>query len=112
MDRKTISPVVAFLFVVILMHGAGIYADTGERIYNETCARCHTPDEEGNTVDGAPAIGNDLIWKYRMDIGGGREGMYRSAIKGMNYMPPKGGFDELSDDEVRAAVDYMIDSSL
>jgi cytochrome c5 len=33
--------------------------------------------------------------------------LYEHAIKGIRAMPPKGGNPALSDEQVKAAVDYM-----
>lgn len=95
-----------------LMAASTVAAASGERVYREYCAQCHTPDADGKTTDFAPAIGNTRIWKYRIDLAGGREGLYRGAIKGLYNMLPKGGHSHLSDDEVRAAVDYILERSL
>ncbi|WNK21598.1 c-type cytochrome [Halomonas piscis] len=38
--------------------------------------------------------------------------MYDHAINGFQAMPPKGGQVSLSDDEVKAAVDYMLEPTL
>ena len=35
----------------------------------------------------------------------------QNAIKGVGKMPPKGGNMQLSDDEVKAAVEYMVEKS-
>ena len=83
----------------------------GEATYRGYCAECHTPDADGKTVDFAPAIGNARIWKYRMDLAGGREGLYNGAIRGIYNMLPKGGHSHLTDDQVRAAVDYILANS-
>ena len=37
--------------------------------------------------------------------------MHKHAIEGFNTMPAKGGRGDLSDDEVKAAVDYMVNQS-
>jgi|GEM_PF-3014371 cytochrome c5 len=35
--------------------------------------------------------------------------LYRSALEGRGGMPAMGGHAEFSDDEIRAAVDYMVE---
>ncbi|MBG8598516.1 hypothetical protein COH34_09160 [Neisseria meningitidis] len=37
--------------------------------------------------------------------------LHKHAIEGFNTMPAKGGRGDLSDDEVKAAVDYMVNQS-
>lgn len=42
--------------------------------------------------------------------------LYSNAVNGFigntGIMPPKGGFTDLSDDQVRAIVDYMVESAI
>lgn len=80
------------------------FALTGEEAYKKSCAMCHD-----HGVAGAPKTGDKEVWKAR--IAAGMEPMYTVAIKGKGVMPPKGGNAALSDDEVKAAVDYMIEKS-
>jgi cytochrome c5 len=76
----------------------------GEKIYSGLCQSCHMTG-----VAGAPTVGNADLWKPR--IAQGIEVLYQSAIKGKGLMPPKGGNPALSDEEVKAAVDFMVESS-
>ena len=66
---------------------------------------CH-----GTGVAGAPKIGDKADWGPR--VAQGKQVLYDHAIKGFTgqkgAMPPKGGATQLSDDEVKAAVDYMV----
>jgi len=41
----------------------------------------------------------------------GTAGLLQSALKGKGAMPPKGGNPSLSDDDVRAAVEFMVSQS-
>ncbi|MCY4642403.1 MAG: c-type cytochrome [Gammaproteobacteria bacterium] len=82
-----------------------VVADAGkpvEQIY-QACAVCH-----GTGVLNAPKLGDKASWEPR--IAKGVEQLYTSAIKGIGTMPPKGGRLDFSDEEVRRAVDYMLDS--
>ena len=78
-------------------------AETGEEIYRDKCAMCHDAG-----TDKAPRIGAREDWKASFSKG--REGLLRSAIKGVpgTAMASKGGFFQLPDAEVAQAVDYML----
>ncbi|MFY0989046.1 c-type cytochrome [Halomonas sp. C05BenzN] len=78
---------------------AGI--DGGE-IYNRVCMACH---ETG--AAGAPIRGDADAWAARLEQG--METLYDHSINGFNAMPAKGGNPNLSDDEVKASVDYLVE---
>lgn len=79
-------------------------SEVGQKIYQQTCFACH-----GTGVLNAPRLSNVEEWKPR--IATGKEALYHSAISGKNAMPPKGGNFSLSDDDIKAAVDYMVSES-
>ena len=72
----------------------------GQAIYNTVCMACHMTGAAG-----APIPGSDL-WAERASKG--LEQLAYSAINGINAMPAKGGRVDLSDEEVTAAVEYML----
>jgi cytochrome c5 len=72
----------------------------GKATYDTTCHVCH-----GAGVAGAPKFGDKAAWAPR--IKQGKAALYNSALKGKGAMPAKGGNAALSDDAVKAAVDYM-----
>ncbi len=78
---------------------------SGPQVFNEACIVCH-----GNGIGGAPMLNDRAVWTAR--IAQGMETLYRHAIEGFTgsagYMPPKGARMDLSDEEVNAAVDYML----
>jgi cytochrome c5 len=82
---------------------------TGPQVYNAACIVCHQPPGTG----GAPPIGDLAAWAPR--IAQGMDTLYMHALQGFQgtagYMPPKGGRVDLSDDEIRAAVDYLLEQS-
>lgn len=79
--------------------GTGAKAD-GKKVYETSCAACH-----GTGAAGAPKLGDKAAWAPRLKQGS--DALYASALKGKGAMPPKGG-SSASDDEVKAAVDYML----
>lgn len=73
----------------------------GESIYQQACALCHA-----SGVGDAPILGERDAWAGR--IAAGRDLMIASSLDGKGVMPPKGGQLQLSDEDIIAAVDYMI----
>lgn len=72
----------------------------GEMIYNNVCAACHN-----SGAAGAPMlVASD--WTDRLPQG--EDTLVQHAINGIGTMPAKGGRMDLSDDQVRASVDYML----
>ena len=78
--------------------------DKIKSIYTASCAACHA-----SGAAGAPKLGDKAAWAPR--IKAGTEGLYDSALKGKNAMPPKGGNASLSEADVKAVVDYMVSQS-
>lgn len=80
--------------------------DTGKKAFEAACIACH-----GAGLAGAPKLGDKPAWSTRTSQGA--TVLYEHAVKGFQgkagYMPPKGG-STLPDDEVKAAVDYMVAS--
>jgi cytochrome c5 len=56
---------------------------------------------------GAPKIGDTPAWKARADKEGGVDAILKTAIAGINAMPPKGTCADCTDDELRAAIVKM-----
>ena len=78
-------------------------AATGEAVYRAKCNACHDSGA-GN----APRVHVLEDWRERETRG--RAAMHASALKGVPYtaMAAKGGYAELTDTEVRDAVEYML----
>nr|WP_194249351.1 c-type cytochrome [Halomonas salicampi] len=74
----------------------------GEGIYANVCSACH---ESG--AAGAPVRGDEAAWTER--TGQGFATLLDHAINGIGAMPAKGGNPSLSDEEVEAAVAYMVE---
>ncbi len=79
-------------------------ASAGKATYDTACFACH-----GTGAAGAPILGKKDAWASR--IGQGKETLYTHAIKGFNTMPAKGGAASLSDEDVKAVVDYIVEQS-
>jgi len=76
---------------------------SGEDVYNSACMACHSTGAAG-----APKLGDAAAWADR--IAKGNDALYSSGINGVagTGMMAKGGCMNCSDEEVTAAVDYMV----
>lgn len=83
--------------------GAAAGDRSGQQVFDGACKACH---ETG--AAGAPKVGDKGAWAAR--IGQGLDGLLKSAIKGKNAMPPKGGSDA-SDVELARAIVFMANKS-
>ena len=87
---------------------AGCHGADGKATYTQACFACH-----GTGAAGAPKLGDKAAWKDR--VAKGAATLHDHAIKGFKgekgVMPAKGGRADLSDDAVKAAVDYMMSES-
>jgi len=77
---------------------------SGEEVYNASCGACHA-----SGAAGAPKTGDAGAWAPR--IAQGEATLVKHAIEGLNAMPPKGMCMTCSDDEIKAAVEYMVEKS-
>jgi len=75
--------------------------DLGKKTFDSVCTACHTAG-----VAGAPKFGDKAAWAPR--IAQGKNTLYNAALHGLRAMPAKGGNPSLSDEQVKAAVDYMV----
>ena len=76
----------------------------GETVFTTNCLSCH-----GQGEDGAPRPDSAADWEERLKQN--QDTLAGHAINGHGRMPPKGGFFNLSDAEVEAAVAYVVDRS-
>ena len=73
----------------------------GESIYNTVCTACHATG-----LTGAPKTGDKAAWAPRMAAG--FDAMFKNASNGKGAMPAKGGAADLTDAELKAAVEYLV----
>jgi len=103
-------PPLAALLLGTCLAGAALPAvaeSSGAKVFDAHCKTCHeAPKDKQN---GAPQRGDADEWKERSGVG--RPELYRRAIEGWQgyfTMPAKGGDPTLKDDDVKAAVDYLM----
>jgi cytochrome c5 len=78
----------------------------GKTIYDNLCHSCHTAG-----IAGAPKLGDKSMWGPR--IAEGLDTLIKHATDGYhgpdgNFMPPKGGNPSLNDEQVKAAVTWIV----
>lgn len=97
---------IGLLSIAGLATAGSALAASGAEVYKGACAVCHDAG-----VGGAPKQGDKADWAARLKQG--KEALYTISIKGKpgTAMMAKGGRTDLSDADVKAAVDFMIDKA-
>tara|TARA_R110002110_G_scaffold65206_4_gene180035 strand:- start:118941 stop:119279 length:339 start_codon:yes stop_codon:yes gene_type:complete len=72
-----------------------------ETIYKSFCSICHQAG-----VAGAPLFRDAASWGDRLAVG--IDALVKSAIAGKGAMPPKGTCMQCTDEDIKAAVEYML----
>lgn len=75
---------------------------SGEEVYNQFCFACHATG-----ASGAPLYADATAWAPRIDKG--MEALMSSTLNGIGVMPAKGTCMNCSDEELQAAVEYMVE---
>ncbi|MGU9956402.1 MAG: c-type cytochrome [Arenicellales bacterium WSBS_2016_MAG_OTU3] len=100
---KIIAAAIAALFATTSI----AFAD-GKKTYETSCIACH-----GTGVTGAPKLGDAEQWVSRIEQG--MDVLTEHAIKGYQgkkgYMPAKGGNPTIPDENIKAAIEYMVSQS-
>ncbi len=105
--KKTI--IASAIGAALLISGQSAMADEiGQKVYKTTCFACHMTGAAG-----APKVGDTAAWAPR--IAQGIDTLTEHAINGFKgstgFMPPRGGRGNLSDEEVKGAIEYMVSQS-
>ncbi len=85
--------------------GAAVAAGprTGKEIYDGACTACHAIG-----VLGAPKTQVAADWQPRLDEKGFDQ-VWKNAVVGINAMPAMGTCGDCSEDDIKAAIEYMIE---
>jgi cytochrome c5 len=79
----------------------------GKKIFKEFCSACHSQQP---TIDiNAPRVGDKKVWREKRQWG--VDALLAITVKGIGAMPARGGCFECSDEQLRAAVEYMLSES-
>ena len=73
----------------------------GRKVYKQFCAECHKTGRAG-----APMLGDTANWRDRRRQG--MQALYEHTIKGYNNMPIRGNCVTCSDEDIVAAVSYIV----
>ena len=76
-----------------------------EETYEKVCAACHKTG-----ISGSPIFGDTAAWNAKIQELGGLDKTIETAFKGKGAMLPKGGATNLSDEEFRQIVLYMLNA--
>jgi len=73
----------------------------GSAVYGGLCKTCHEAGVAGAPIAHSEQMGARFAEK-------GLEGLVTNAINGLNAMPPRGGNPTLTDEQIQAAVEFML----
>ncbi len=100
--------VIAFSFIFLAQQSFSAEEEKFDAVatYQSTCFACH-----GTGAAHSPEVGDQIEWEIRMEKG--LDTLVQSTINGLNgIMPPRGLCADCSDDQLKAIVEFMLESSL
>ena len=77
-----------------------------EQKYMASCFACHSTGAAG-----APKVGDGMAVEWEPRLEKGLEAVVANTVNGLNTMPAKGLCFDCTDDDLRAIVQYMIETS-
>ena len=105
-SKFLVSTACSFLLVMTQVNAAEDDRFDAEKTYQATCFACH-----GTGAAHSPEVGDQIEWEIRMDKG--MDTLVQNTISGLNgIMPPRGLCATCSDEQLRAIVEFMVQSSL
>lgn len=90
--------IIGITTLVALFSTGQVAAADGKAVYDKGCGACH------NNMD--PKLGDKAKWGPISKQGA--DALVATVIKGKGAMPPKGGQAAASNDDIKAAVEYIL----
>jgi len=119
--RMEQSPFIKSILILVTALYANVnFADTGEALqlvqlsdefnpeqkYMASCFACHSTGAAG-----APKVGAGMAVEWEPRLEKGLDAVVSNTVNGLNTMPAKGLCFDCTDDDLRAIVEYMIETS-
>lgn len=106
MMNRTLSAAALALMPLVSVAADAPAIKSGRAVYESVCIACHAVE---NVMVAAPKLGDKAEWERRLARAAkGAQTLTDHGMDGFGAMPPKGGSHELTRDEVRRAIDYMM----
>ena len=114
-------PFVKSIFILVLaLSATATFSDKGKALqlaqlsdgfnpkqkYMASCFACHSTGAAG-----APKVGDGMAVEWGPRLEKGLDAMVANTVNGLNTMPAKGLCFDCTDDDLRAIVEYMIETS-
>ena len=87
--------------LVTMGAGSAAMAADGKAVYDKSCVACHATG-----VANAPKFGDKAAWAPRAATG--KVALLAAVKTGKGAMPPKAGNADLKDEDIAAAIDFML----
>ena len=119
--RMEQSPFIKSILILVTALYANVnFTDTGEALqlvqlsdgfnpeqkYMASCFACHSTGAAG-----APKVGAGMAVEWEPRLEKGLDAVVSNTVNGLNTMPAKGLCFDCTDDDLRAIVEYMIETS-
>ena len=98
---KKLAAIVMCSGLIIVAPDNTMADDSGASTYKLVCSSCHE-----STVSNAPKLNDKAEWKHR--IAQGMDKMYASTVNGKCEVWVKALRKDMSNEDIKAAVDYMV----